>query len=125
MLLAADHDDRVVPSHSYKFAATLQAAQGCDRPILLRVAINASHLYASRQAQIDERTDMWAFVVASMNVGFATGELSPTSDSWPSWPLDPMGSRQQQLSGKGTCRRYQFSLARITPRPEGMAQGAY
>src|SRR5262249_26642706 len=43
LLLAADHDDRVVPSHAYKFAATLQAAQACDRPILLRVASDASH----------------------------------------------------------------------------------
>ena len=76
MLLAADHDDRVVPSHSYKFAATLQAAQGCSRPILLRVAFNASHGYASRQEKIDERTDMWAFVVSRMNVGFAAGDLA-------------------------------------------------
>jgi prolyl oligopeptidase len=64
LLLAADHDDRVVPSHAYKFAAALQAAQGCTRPILLRVAKNASHSYASRQAQIDERADMWGFVMA-------------------------------------------------------------
>jgi prolyl oligopeptidase len=60
LLLAADHDDRVVPSHAYKFAATLQAAQGCDRPILLRVATNASHSYASEE--IAERSDMWAFI---------------------------------------------------------------
>lgn len=64
LLLAADHDDRVVPSHSYKFAAALQAAQGCDRPILLRVAADASHSYASRLAQIAERSDMWAFIAA-------------------------------------------------------------
>jgi prolyl oligopeptidase len=64
MLLAADHDDRVVPSHAYKFAAALQAAQGCERPILLRIAVDASHEYASRQAQIDERTDMWSFIAS-------------------------------------------------------------
>jgi prolyl oligopeptidase len=68
LLLAADHDDRVVPSHSYKFAATLQAAQGCDRPILLRVESDASHSYASRRAQISERSDMWAFVAARLGV---------------------------------------------------------
>jgi len=62
MLLAADHDDRVVPSHSYKFAAALQAAQECNRPILLRVAVDSSHSYGSRQAQIAERTDMWTFI---------------------------------------------------------------
>src|SRR6185503_19943411 len=64
LLLAADHDDSVVASHSYKFAAALQAAQGCDRPILLRVATDASHSYASAQEEIAERADMWAFVAA-------------------------------------------------------------
>jgi len=58
-----------VPSHAYKFAATLQAAQACGRPVLLRVATDASHMYASRQTQIDERTDLWAFVAAQLGVG--------------------------------------------------------
>jgi prolyl oligopeptidase len=66
LLLAADHDDRVVPSHSYKFAAALQSAQACAKPILLRVARNASHGYASREAQIAERADMWTFLVARL-----------------------------------------------------------
>ncbi|HET6702291.1 MAG TPA: prolyl oligopeptidase family serine peptidase, partial [Gemmatimonadaceae bacterium] len=65
---AADHDDRVVPSHAYKFAAALQSAQGCPRPVLLRVATDASHSYASREAQIAERSDMWAFVAAQLGV---------------------------------------------------------
>ena len=73
LLLAADHDDRVVPSHSYKFAAALQGAQGCDPPVLLRVATNASHSYASRQAQIAERSDMWAFVTARLGVHGPSG----------------------------------------------------
>ncbi len=68
LLLAADHDDRVVPSHSYKFAAALQAAQSCDRPVLLHVAAEASHSYASRRVQIAERADMWAFVAARLGV---------------------------------------------------------
>jgi prolyl oligopeptidase len=62
LLLVADHDDRVVPSHSYKFAAALQAAQWCDQPILLRVAHGASHSYASTAEQVSELTDMWAFI---------------------------------------------------------------
>jgi prolyl oligopeptidase len=63
LLLAADHDDRVVPTHSFKFAAALQAAQTCDRPILLRVASNASHSYSSTRAEIAESTDMWTFLI--------------------------------------------------------------
>jgi prolyl oligopeptidase len=66
--VAAHHDDTVVPSHAYKFAAALQAAQTCDRPILLRVATDASHSYASRQAQIAERSDMWAFLTARLGI---------------------------------------------------------
>ncbi|MGE5278660.1 MAG: prolyl oligopeptidase family serine peptidase [Acidobacteriota bacterium] len=73
LLLAADHDDRVVPSHSYKFAAALQAAQGCGRPILLRVAKDASHDYASREAEIAERSDMWAFIAEQLRVRAPSG----------------------------------------------------
>ena len=68
LLLAADHDDRVVPSHAYKFAAALQAAQSCDAPILLRVAHNASHEYSSRQEMIAEHADMWAFIAQQLGV---------------------------------------------------------
>ena len=68
LVLAADRDDRVVPAHSYKFAAALQAAQACDRPVLLRVASDASHSYASTRAQIAERSDMWAFNAARLGV---------------------------------------------------------
>jgi len=65
-LLAADHADRVVPSQSYKFAAALQAAQACESPILLRVAPDASHGYASREARLAERTDMWKLLMGRL-----------------------------------------------------------
>ena len=68
LVLTADHDHTVVPSHSYKFAAALQAAQGCSRPILLRVASDASHSYASEAGAIAERSDLWAFVAARLGV---------------------------------------------------------
>lgn len=68
LLLTADHDDVVVPSHSYKFAAALQAVQRCDRPILLHVTADASHMYASQAAAIAERTDLWAFTVRQLGV---------------------------------------------------------
>ncbi|HET6349110.1 MAG TPA: prolyl oligopeptidase family serine peptidase, partial [Candidatus Krumholzibacteria bacterium] len=66
LLLAADHDDRVVPAHAYKFAAALQAAQACDHPVLLRVAVNASHNYASQSEMIAEHADMFAFILANL-----------------------------------------------------------
>jgi prolyl oligopeptidase len=60
LLTTADHDDRVVPSHAYKFAATVQAAQPC-RPALLRVEAKGSHGYRTTERQIAELTDMMAF----------------------------------------------------------------
>ena len=60
-MTTADHDDRVVPSHSFKFTAALQAAQGCDRPVLIRVEIDGSHGYRPTDRLIAERADQWAF----------------------------------------------------------------
>lgn len=68
LVTTADHDDRVVPSHSFKFAATLQAAQGCDRPVLIRVEVQGSHGYRPTDKLIAERADLWAFAAANMNI---------------------------------------------------------
>ncbi len=64
LITTADHDDRVVPAHSYKFAAALQAAQGGAAPILIRIETEAGHgagLPTSKQ--IEEAADRWAFLV--------------------------------------------------------------
>jgi prolyl oligopeptidase len=66
LVTTADHDNRVVPSHSYKFAAALQAAQGSDRPILLRVESGGSHSYRPTDRRIAELADQWAFALAQM-----------------------------------------------------------
>ena len=63
----ADHDDRVVPGHSFQFAATLQAAQGCDHPALIRVETQGSHGYRPTDRQIAEIADVWAFTLANLN----------------------------------------------------------
>jgi prolyl oligopeptidase len=69
LVTAADHDDRVVPSHSFKFAATLQAAQGCDRPALLRVETKAGHGAGKPTSkQIEEATDRLAFLARNLDV---------------------------------------------------------
>jgi prolyl oligopeptidase len=65
LLTTADHDDRVVPSHSYKFAAAMQKTQGavagCDKPVLLRVEAQGSHGYRPLDRRITELADIWAF----------------------------------------------------------------
>jgi prolyl oligopeptidase len=66
LVTTADHDDRVVPSHSFKFTAALQEAQGCDRPVLIRVETQASHGYRPTDKRIAELADEWAFALANM-----------------------------------------------------------
>ncbi len=66
LVTTADHDDRVVPSHSFKFAATLQEAQGCDKPVLIRTETQASHGYRPTDKRIAEQADLWAFAAANM-----------------------------------------------------------
>ena len=68
LVTTADHDDRVVPSHSFKFTAALQAAQGCDRPVLIRVETSGSHGYRPTDKRIAELADQWAFTAAQMGM---------------------------------------------------------
>ena len=68
LVVTADHDDRVVPSHSFKFTAALQAAQACDRPVLIRVETRGSHRYRPTDKEIAERTDILAFVATSLGL---------------------------------------------------------
>ena len=62
----ADHDDRVVPAHSYKFTAGLQATQSCSKPTLIRVEVAGSHGYRPTDRLIAEAADIWAFTLANM-----------------------------------------------------------
>ena len=61
IITTADHDDRVVPGHSFKFAAAMQAAQGCAKPVLIRVETNTSHGYMPTDKRIIQTADVWAF----------------------------------------------------------------
>jgi prolyl oligopeptidase len=66
LITTADRDDRVVPSHSFKFAAALQKAQGCPRPTLIRIEVAGSHGYRPTDRVIAEIADLWAFSLANM-----------------------------------------------------------
>jgi prolyl oligopeptidase len=72
MITTADHDDRVVPAHSFKFAATLQAAQSCDKPTLIRIETKAGHGAGKPTTKIIEETaDGWAFLVKELGMKMA------------------------------------------------------
>lgn len=63
LITTGDHDDRVFPAHSFKFAAALQAAQSGDAPVLIRIDIRAGHGMGKPTAmQIAERADIGAFL---------------------------------------------------------------
>ena len=66
LVTTADHDDRVYPAHSFKFAAALQEAQACDNPVLIRIEVQGSHGYRPTDKLIAERADEWAFAAANM-----------------------------------------------------------
>ncbi len=67
LVTTADRDDRVVPGHSFKFAARLQEAQGCDNPVLIRIETRAGHGAGTPVSKsIDEYTDLWSFLMANL-----------------------------------------------------------
>jgi len=70
LITTADHDDRVFPAHSFKYAATLQAAQGCANPILIRIQTRAGHGAGKPTAmQIAEAADRLAFLTRALAMG--------------------------------------------------------
>jgi prolyl oligopeptidase len=71
LITTADHDDRVVPAHSFKFAATLQECHGGDTPVLIRIETKAGHGAGKPTAKIiEEVTDKWGFLVRVLNIEY-------------------------------------------------------
>ncbi|SVA31365.1 uncharacterized protein METZ01_LOCUS84219 [marine metagenome] len=71
LIYTADHDDRVVPAHSFKYAATLQSAQVGKDPILIRIGKSAGHGAGKpTKKKIEEVSEKWAFMFYEMGVGF-------------------------------------------------------
>jgi prolyl oligopeptidase len=69
LVMTADHDDRVVPAHSFKFIAALQADQGGSAPVLARIEVRAGHgMGTPTQKIIEGRTDLLAFLVRVLGV---------------------------------------------------------
>ncbi|MBD2101183.1 prolyl oligopeptidase family protein [Leptolyngbya sp. FACHB-261] len=69
LITTADHDDRVVPAHSFKFAAALQAAHAGSAPVLIRIETKAGHGAGKPTAKvIEESADRWAFLVRTLDM---------------------------------------------------------
>ncbi len=69
LITTADHDDRVWPGHSFKFAAALQAAQAGSAPVLIRIETKAGHGAGKPTTKIiEEIADRWAFLVKTLNM---------------------------------------------------------
>jgi len=69
MVTTADHDDRVFPAHSFKYAATLQAAQGGDAPVLIRIETKAGHGAGKPTAKIiEEQADIYGFLMKNLGM---------------------------------------------------------
>jgi prolyl oligopeptidase len=69
LITTGDHDDRVVPAHSFKFAAALQAAQAAPAPALIRIETRAGHGAGKPTAKlIEEAADCWAFLTRVLDM---------------------------------------------------------
>jgi len=69
MITTADHDDRVVPAHSFKFASALQESHAGEQPVLIRIETKAGHGAGKPTAKIiEELADEWAFLVRTLDV---------------------------------------------------------
>jgi prolyl oligopeptidase len=68
LITTADHDDRVVPAHNFKYAAVLQAGQGGDNPILIRIDTKSGHGASSTTKTLEQQTDIYSFLMYNLGV---------------------------------------------------------
>jgi prolyl oligopeptidase len=68
LITTADHDDRVVPAHSFKYAATLQKAASADNPVLIRIDTKSGHGASNVTKQIEATADIYAFIMHNIGM---------------------------------------------------------
>jgi prolyl oligopeptidase len=68
LITTADHDDRVVPGHSFKYAATLQAAASHQNPVLIRIDTNSGHSASSTTKRLEQTRDIYSFLFYNLGV---------------------------------------------------------
>ena len=74
LITTADHDDRVVPAHSFKYAATLQEKASRETPVLIRIDTKSGHGASSLTKQLETTADIYAFIMYNMGLTAATGK---------------------------------------------------
>ena len=82
LITTADHDDRVVPAHSFKYAATLQALASKDNPVLIRIDTKSGHGASNLTKQLETLADIYSFVMLNMGVtpNVPAGSAAPSRD---------------------------------------------
>jgi prolyl oligopeptidase len=68
LITTADHDDRVVPAHSFKYAATLQEKYKGSNPALIRVDVNSGHGASNLKKSLETTADIYSFIFHNMNL---------------------------------------------------------
>jgi prolyl oligopeptidase len=68
LITTADHDDRVVPAHSFKYAAAMQGAQAGDNPVLIRIDTKSGHGASSTTKAIEQTADIYSFLMYNLGV---------------------------------------------------------
>jgi prolyl oligopeptidase len=68
LITTADHDDRVVPGHSFKYAAALQAAASHENPVLIRIDANSGHSASSTTKRLEQTRDIYSFIFYNLGV---------------------------------------------------------
>jgi prolyl oligopeptidase len=78
LVTTADHDDRVVPAHSFKYAATLQELANRENPLLIRIETESGHGASSLRKNLETAADIYAFIMS--NMGVTPGATSGTRE---------------------------------------------
>jgi prolyl oligopeptidase len=68
LVTTADHDDRVVPAHSFKYMATLQEKYKGSNPVLIRIDTNSGHGASNTKKNIETLADIYSFIFYNMGV---------------------------------------------------------
>jgi len=101
LVTTADHDDRVVPAHSFKFAARLQEYNAGKNPVLIRIETNAGHGAGKPTSkQIDEAADTWSFVMQNLGMNFDENAATQPVKTEPSRLQNAMDARKSGTKPK-------------------------